>query len=109
VSRFLGITGVKEELSLSSKGSTMENLNAEILSKVSLVYPCTEEQQGILQYLNETEKKLERLLQRASDAVTLLNEHRTALISAAVTGKIDVRGWQKPNTEPQEAAEAASA
>ena len=97
VTRFLRITGVKEELSLSSKGSTMENLNAEILRKVSLVYPDIKEQQSILQYLSETEEKLERLYQRAGDAVTLLKEHRTALISAAVTGKIDVRNFKPAN------------
>ena len=34
-----------------------------------------------------------------------LQERRTALISAAVTGKIDVRGWNAPDSEPE--AEAA--
>ncbi|EMD1655093.1 restriction endonuclease subunit S, partial [Pluralibacter gergoviae] len=44
----------------------------------------------------------------ATQAVAFMQERRTALISAAVTGKIDVRDWVAPDTqdieEPQEAA-----
>jgi type I restriction enzyme S subunit len=36
------------------------------------------------------------LIERAKLQITLLQERRTALISAAVTGKIDVRHWQPP-------------
>ena len=36
---------------------------------------------------------------KAQKAIDLMQERRTALISAAVTGKIDLRGWQPPKSE----------
>ena len=39
--------------------------------------------------------KLDALVTQARTAITLLQERRTALVSAAVTGQIDVRGWAK--------------
>ena len=36
-------------------------------------------------------------MNKAQSAIQLMKERRTALISAAVTGKIDVRNWQNPN------------
>ena len=71
--------------------------------------PPLEEQIEIDFYLSEQISKIDLLVSKVSAAIDLLKEHRTALISAAVTGKIDVRGWQKPNIEPQAAATAASA
>ncbi|WEH88613.1 hypothetical protein PYR73_15035 [Acinetobacter soli] len=41
--------------------------------------------------------KVEALIIKAESAIQLMQERRTALISAAVTGKIDVRHWQSPN------------
>jgi len=38
--------------------------------------------------------------EKADQAIALLKERRTALISAAVTGKIDVRDWQPPPSNP---------
>ena len=52
---------------------------------------------------------IDAIMAKSRQSIGILSEHRTALISAAVTGKIDVRGWQKPATEPEETATAASA
>jgi type I restriction enzyme S subunit len=41
---------------------------------------------------------------QAYELIELIQERRTALISAAVTGKIDVRNWQPPKTNTSEAA-----
>ena len=44
---------------------------------------------------------IDQLIVKAEAAISLMQERRTALISAAVTGKIDVRDWQAPaQTEP---------
>ncbi|HCK7469501.1 TPA: restriction endonuclease subunit S, partial [Enterobacter hormaechei] len=55
----------------------------------------------------KTLNKFDDLTQKAFKQIELLQERRTALISAAVTGKIDVRDWVAPDTqnveEPQEA------
>ena len=40
---------------------------------------------------------MDNLIAKSQSAIQLMQERRTALISAAVTGKIDVRNWQHPN------------
>ena len=70
--------------------------------------PPVDEQSAIADFLNERFKKFDELIKKAEEAIVLQREHRTALISAAVTGKIDVRGWQKPNTHPEKAANAVN-
>jgi type I restriction enzyme S subunit len=79
------------------------------LVRVNVAAPPVEEQIAIGKYLKDSEIKFSKIERKLNEAIRLLQEHRTALISAAVTGKIDVRGWQKPNTEPEEAATAVSA
>lgn len=44
--------------------------------------------------------KVQRAAVAAAQQIDLLQERRTALISAAVTGKIDVRNWKPPESEP---------
>lgn len=88
--------GVISELSLESKGSTMDNLNTETLGRVRLPVPPTTEQQEILTYVDVVSGKFQDLIKEAVTAIDLMQERRTALISAAVTGKIDVRDWQPP-------------
>jgi len=90
--------GVVSELSLESKGSTMDNLNTETLGRVRIPVPPTNEQREILNYVNVVSGKFRKLIDKAVDQVGLLKERRTALISAAVTGKIDVRNWQAPES-----------
>ena len=88
--------GVVSELSLESKGSTMDNLNTETLGRVRLPVPPVGEQKKILNYVKSVLGKYGLLIDKASSAIELMQERRTALISAAVTGKIDVRDWGAP-------------
>jgi type I restriction enzyme, S subunit len=60
--------------------------------------PPIDEQHEITNYLDKTAGRVDDLIEAAGVQVTLLQERRTALISAAVTGKIDVRGWKAPKT-----------
>ena len=53
-----------------------------------------DEQQKIVDFLLLKTEQFDRLIDNAQQAIQLMQERRTALISAAVTGKIDVRGWQ---------------
>ena len=89
--------GLVAELSLESKGSTMDNLNTETLGKVRTPVPPIEEQTAILNYVEQASGKYKKLIENAESAIQLMQERRTALISSAVTGKIDVRNWQHPN------------
>ncbi|MEI2657804.1 MAG: restriction endonuclease subunit S [Nitrosomonas sp.] len=63
--------------------------------------PPLEEQSAIVNFLDRETAKLDTLTTEAKTAITLLQERRTALISAAVTGKIDVRGLVSAKTEVQ--------
>jgi type I restriction enzyme S subunit len=55
------------------------------------IIPPLEEQQQIANYLDDKTSKMDKLIEKANKSIELLKEKRTALISAAVTGKIDVR------------------
>lgn len=88
--------GVVAELALESKGSTMENLNTETFGRIRLPVPPAAEQKSILNYVHDLAGQFGTLIAEAESAIKLMAERRSALISAAVTGKIDVRYWQPP-------------
>ena len=71
--------------------STIAHLTAEKLSALPMVFPPIDEQIEISSYLDAMFDKFEALISRSELSIALLKEHRTSLISAAVTGKIDVR------------------
>lgn len=101
--------GAVAELSLESKGSTMENLNTETLGRVRLPLPPVGEQKAILEYVHEVSGQFKALVDAAESGISLITERRSALISAAVTGKIDVRGWQPPASTQAPKFEVAEA
>ena len=70
-----------------------------------IALPPIEEQHEIAKRLDNEVGKFDELLQNAEDAIELLQERRTALISAAVTGKIDVRGWKPPSADSKKETE----
>lgn len=72
------------------------NLNADIVGKFKVVIPSSVEQEAIVERLDSELKKFDGLILMVEKSVALSRERRTALISAAVTGKIDVRNWQPP-------------
>jgi type I restriction enzyme, S subunit len=67
------------------------NLNPTRYGALIVAIPPQSEQRDILAFLDEQTSKLDTLVAEANSAVSLLLERRSALISAAVTGKIDVR------------------
>jgi type I restriction enzyme S subunit len=82
----------QEHLVLESNGTTMDGLNMVTLGRVPIPTPPIDEQTQILQYLKLQAQEFDPLISEARTAITLLQERRSALISAAVTGQIDVRG-----------------
>jgi len=85
-----------QELKKTSTQSTQANLNIDRISGIKSVFPPLAEQSAITVYLNEVMERFSLLEKQAEASIELMNERRSALISAAVTGKIDVRGWQPP-------------
>ena len=66
-------------------------LRFDNFSQVHLVIVPDDEQKEIADYLDKTTLKIDTLITKTTKAIDLLKEKRTALISSAVTGKIDVR------------------
>jgi len=62
-------------------------------NSVWITVPPRSEQSSITEFLDAETAKLDTLTAEAERAIDLLQERRTALISAAVTGKIDVRSF----------------
>lgn len=74
-------------------GATSPHVNISTIINYQMMIPPKEEQARISNYLNKTLQDLDSLINESACAMGLLQERRSALISAAVTGKIDVRGW----------------
>lgn len=78
-------------LAWAKQGATVESIEHAYLAETHISLPPTIEQENIVAYLENELSKFDELTQQAERAIELLQERRTALISAAVTGKIDVR------------------
>ena len=71
--------------------STISHLTGEKLRAHSLPFPPIAEQRAIAAFLDRETARIDSLSRRVETAMERLQEYRTALITAAVTGKIDVR------------------
>ncbi len=74
------------------KGSTFMELTPTDLGSHPLPLPPPAEQRAIAAFLDERLERIDALTARVEAAVERLQEYRTALVTAVVTGKIDVRG-----------------
>ena len=73
------------------KGAGLPRLSIQNLLRIVGVFPPLPEQRSIAAFLDRETAKFDELIAETHHAIALLRERRTALISAAVTGKIDVR------------------
>lgn len=94
--------GVFEE---NDTKATISHLPAEKFRQYRFAFPPLEEQQKIASFLRVQCTKLSNIITRARQGIALLQERRTALISAAVTGKIDVREWEPPKVQEEQGVE----
>ena len=90
--RLLLSTPFQEKILLEAKGATMDGLNMQILGDLPLPLPPRAEQEAILDQLLRAMASFDAMASSTEQSVLLLRERRSALISAAVTGQIDVRG-----------------
>jgi type I restriction enzyme S subunit len=89
-----------EELLWSNVGfSAQPGIYLGALSDFRMPIPPIEEQMKIVEKVSNDAIVFDNLLSVAQKKIALLQERRTALISAAVTGKIDVRNWQPALSE----------
>jgi type I restriction enzyme S subunit len=81
-------------------GSAQPKLTSEALANIRIAIPPTyEERLDIQMFISQEAEGIDALVSQAQRAITLLKERRSALISAAVTGKIDVRGLVEPTPD----------
>ena len=78
-----------------STGVSYPAINAGEIGNISVVIPPLSEQQKIADFLDRETAKIDSLIKKEKKIIKKMKEYRTALISAAVTGKIDVRGEEK--------------
>lgn len=77
-------------------GVSVPHISPEQIMRFQISVPEIDEQRRISSFIRGQIGQMSALFEQASESVELLQERRSAIISAAVTGKIDVRGWQPP-------------
>jgi type I restriction enzyme S subunit len=88
---FYWFTGLRQQIISLATGGGQPNISQEILRGLRLACPTHFEQTAIAAFLDHETAKINILTTEANRVIDLLKERRTALISAAVTGQIDVR------------------
>jgi len=73
------------------QGATVESLNVDVVKVTPFPLPPLTEQTAIVDFLDRETAKIDTLVAKVETTIERLREYRTALITAAVTGKIDVR------------------
>lgn len=89
----------QKQLDVAAYGSTVQQLSNPIVGGVVIALPPRTEIPQLVFSVEVLEAEFEALISEAQIATGLLQERRSALISAAVTGKIDVRNWKPPADE----------
>ena len=84
------------DLGQYSVSAAQPGISVERINGLKILVPPYYEQTEIGEHVENIIKRFEDLSTKANQQIKLLQERRTALISAAVTGKIDVRGWRAP-------------
>ncbi|OEE28063.1 restriction endonuclease subunit S [Aliivibrio fischeri ZF-211] len=90
---YLASDQAREQIEIDATGtsSSMLNIGQGTILNMPIPAPELTEQQSIVQGIKNKTSQIDRLMFEVLDSIELLKEHRTSLISAAVTGKIDVR------------------
>jgi type I restriction enzyme S subunit len=90
----LNSVNVYRQGEVETVGATSPHVNVSTIANFVLAHPPEREQRAISEYVESFVSSVDELIEVARDSSAYLSERRSALISAAVTGKIDVRAWQ---------------
>jgi type I restriction enzyme, S subunit len=83
--------------SRAKQSTNLASISATNIKRFPIVLPPMEERLEILRYVAAHESKTEHAFEKATSAIDRLKEYRTAIITSAVTGSIDVRNVPIPN------------
>lgn len=92
---------VQANVAVSNTGGTIPTMTQEFIGGIRVPIPDMNEQSAIVDHLEDVLERSDALIRAAEDAILLLKERRSALIFAAVTGKIDVRGLEVEAAPPK--------
>ncbi|MER1943627.1 restriction endonuclease subunit S [Castellaniella sp. FW104-7C03] len=84
---------VQAVLATLATGSTAEGIKASKIGKIPVALPSLEEQEEIVSFLNERVQNIDSAVAHAKAHIEHLEEYRSSLISAAVTGQIDINAF----------------
>ena len=84
----------QEQIQFSWSFGTQQNIGMGVIQNLKIIVPTLEEQNKIIDYIKSETENFDELISKYQKQVNLMQEYRTALISQAVTGKIDVRDWK---------------
>jgi type I restriction enzyme S subunit len=94
VLNFLRCRNFTEAIELNWSFGTQQNIGMQVIENLHIARPPLEEAINIANVLQDKCAVFDKIIASAAMQIDLMQERRTALISAAVTGKIDVRDWQ---------------
>lgn len=83
------------EREATGASDSMQNISQGAVKSLWVTIPPSPEQRAIADYLDRETNRIDRMVAKVEDAIERLQEYRTALITAAVTGKIDVRDCRR--------------
>jgi len=86
-----GVSRYQIEGGATGASPSMKNIAQDTLRNIVFAFPPRDEQRAIADFLDRETAKIDRLVAKVEEAIERLIEYRSALITAAVTGKIDVR------------------
>ncbi len=88
------------DVTVSVTGSAQPKLTAEALGAITIATPPdAAERRAIADYIATISTELDSLISESRSVIDLLRERRSALISAAVTGQLDLRDWRPPEVD----------
>lgn len=82
---------IQNQIRRTWSAGTQPNISMSAIERLFVVAPKISDQEAITTYLDGETAKIDALVAKTKEVIEKLKEYRTALISAAVTGKIDVR------------------
>ena len=79
-----------DEVRMLASGNTLPILNQDKTKSIIVIRPPLTEQEQITEFLQNTNNEIEQITKKIKNSITLLNEHRSTLITTAITGKMEI-------------------
>lgn len=79
-----------EAMSISGRGSTRSMINLDIVKSTAIVLPPLSDQESIVRYTRKVQADTDKMIKMLLSQIDLLKERRQALVTAAVTGQLDI-------------------